>query len=476
MGIRVALATPPFREAGVVGTTKSMKAVINLVPPLGLAYLAAVLEKEGIAVRITDGSRGMSLAQVMADLKTYVPDIVGVSCTTPTFRDAIELAEAVRQALPEATIVLGGAHVTAIPQQAMLEEVFDVGVVGEGEITFLELVREIEDRGALDAVDLGQISGLAFRESGKVVLTPPRERIKDLDSLPHPARHLLPPLSQYRPTPASYRKLPVAVMMTSRGCPYGCTFCDRGVFGNYVRAHSPERVLAEIEELLGRYGAREIRFFDDTFTISRKRVETICEMILQRELRFPWTCLTRVNTVDPDLLRLMRDAGCWQVLFGLESGDPGMLKNLNKGSSVEQNAQAVQWALEVGLGVRGDFIIGTPGETLESLENTLAFTKRLKLDYAHFNKFVPYPGSELFERLVAEGYEFDTKNLPPIVDHAAILYVPDGLTRQQLKEFLDRAHREFYLRPSHILRRLLRTGSWAEFVGQARGALAIAGL
>jgi radical SAM superfamily enzyme YgiQ (UPF0313 family) len=183
-----------------------------------------------------------------------------------------------------------------------------------------------------------------------------------------------------------------------------------------------------------------------------------------------------VNTVDKDLLRLMKEAGCWQVLFGLESGDPRMLERLNKGSSVEQNALAVQLALEAGLGVRGDFIIGTPGETMESLENTLAFTKRVKLDYAHFNKFVPYPGTELFERLVSEGYEFDTKNLPPIVDHAAILYVPDGLTREQLKEFLDRAHREFYLRPSHIIRRLLRTGSWREFTGQAKGALAIAGL
>jgi radical SAM superfamily enzyme YgiQ (UPF0313 family) len=358
----------------------------------------------------------------------------------------------------------------------MLEEVFDVGVVGEGEMTLLELVRRVEDKGSLAKVDLEQIKGLAFRQDGRIVMTPPRERIQDLDSLPHPARHLLPPLSAYRPTPASYRKLPLAVMMTSRGCPYGCTFCDRGVFGNLVRAHSPERVLDEIEELIQRYGAREIRFFDDTFTISRKRVVRICEMIIERKLRFPWTCLTRVNTVDRDLLQLMKEAGCWQVLYGLESGDPRMLKILNKGSSVEQNAQAVQWAFEVGLGVRGDFIIGTPGETMESLENTLAFTKRLKLDYAHFNKFVPFPGTELYERLVAEGYQFDSRNLPPIVDHAAILYVPNGLTRRQVKDFLDRAHREFYLRPSHVIRRLLRTGSWDELIGQAKGALAVVGL
>lgn len=205
-------------------------------------------------------------------------------------------------------------------------------------------------------------------------------------------------------------------------------------------------------------------------------MEKICHLIIERGLRFPWTCLTRVNTVDQDLLRLMKEAGCWQVLFGLESGDSRMLKALNKGSSVEQNAQAVRWAFEAGLGVRGDFIIGTPGESMESLENTLAFTKQVELDYAHFNKFVPYPGTELYARLLSEGYQFDTKNLPPIVDHAAILYVPDGLTRAQLKEFLDRAHREFYLRPRHIVRRLLRTGSWHELIGQAKGAMAIVGL
>ena len=476
MTFKVALATPPFREAGLVGTTKSMKAVINIVPPLGLAYLAAVLEKEGVDVSIVDGSRGLSLAEVMNELQAYGPDIVGISCTTPTFKDALELAEAVRQAFPKAIIILGGPHVTAIPQAAMLEKAFDIGVLGEGEITLLELAREIEDKGNLNKIDLEQINGLAFRQNGHIVVTPPRERIKDLDSLPRPAWHLLPPLSAYRPTPASYRKLPLAVVMTSRGCPYGCTFCDRGVFGNYTRAHSPERVLEEVEELIHRYGVREIRFFDDTFTFNHKRVEKVCEMILERGLHFPWTCLTRVNVVDKALLGLMKEAGCWQVLYGLESGDPRMLKLLNKGSSVEQNARAVHWALEVGLGVRGDFIIGTPGETMESLENTLAFAKGVGLDYAHFNKFVPFPGTELYERLVREGYEFDVKNLPPIVDHAAIMYVPDGLTRKQLKNFLDRAHREFYLRPTHVIRRLLRTGSWDELVGQAKGAMAIIGL
>jgi radical SAM superfamily enzyme YgiQ (UPF0313 family) len=264
--------------------------------------------------------------------------------------------------------------------------------------------------------------------------------------------------------------------MTSRGCPYQCTFCDRKVFGNLTRGHSPERVVAEVEEALHRYGAREIRFFDDTFTYDKKRVLTICEMFLQKGLRFPWTCLTRVGAVTQELLKTMKEAGCWQVLYGLESGDPRMLAALKKGHTVEQNEQAVRWAQEVGLGVRGDFIVGTPAETKESLERTLQFTKRLKLDYAHFNKFVPFAGTELYEELVEQGYEFDISDLPTILDHQATPYVPPSMTADEFHAFLDRANREFYLRPAHILRRLSRTRTWDELLGQAKGALAVAGL
>jgi anaerobic magnesium-protoporphyrin IX monomethyl ester cyclase len=474
--MRIALTTPPYDEEGLIGKTKSMRIVVNLIPPLGLAYLGAVLEKAGYDVRILDCTCGTTLDELMADLKEYQPDIVGISCTTPTFRDALVEARAVRQALPRAIIVLGGAHVTATPEQAMRWDVFDIGVIAEGEVTIVELVRELEDKGGLDRVELSKINGLAFRQDGKVVRSLPRQYIADLDSIPHPARHLLPPLSGYRPTPASYRYLPLAVLMTSRGCPFGCTFCDRGVFGNRVRAHSPEYVLDEVEEVVKRYGAREIRFFDDTFTFNKKRVEWICQGLIERKLRIPWTCLTRTTAVTKDLLKLMKEAGCWQILYGLESGDPRMLKLLNKGTTVEHNEQAVRWAQEVGLGVRGDFIIGTPGETMESLERTLAFAKRMKLDYAHFNKFVPYPGTELYERLVAEGYQFDVDNLPPIVDHTTVLYEPDGLNREEITAFLDRAHREFYLRPSHIVQRLMHTGSWNELTGQAKGFFAIFGL
>jgi radical SAM superfamily enzyme YgiQ (UPF0313 family) len=356
---------------------------------------------------------------------------------------------------------------------ALEHDCFDVGVIAEGEATMLELVKQIEGNGLSNRTS---IAGLAFKQDGKVVLTEPRGYIMDLDTIPPPARHLLPPLSAYSPTPASYRRLPLAVLMTSRGCPYKCIFCDRKVFGNLTRGHSPERVVFEVEEALNRYGAREIRFFDDTFTFNKKRVLEICELFRKKDLRFPWTCLTRVGAVNKELLRTMKEAGCWQVLYGLESGDPDVLRALKKGHTVEQNEQAVRWAQEVGLGVRGDFIVGTPFDTKESLERTLAFAKRLKLDYAHFNKFVPFAGTELYEELVKQGYEWDVSDLPTILDHHATPFVPPSMTMDEFQTFLDRANREFYLRPSHILRRLARTRTWDEMMGQVRGAFAIGGL
>lgn len=470
--MRIALVSPPVTAQALVGQTASMRLVLNITPPLGLAYIAAVLEDNGYDVRIFDCSLGITLSELAGHLQTYQPDVVGITSTTPAFPDARKTAETVRQILPEAVVVLGGAHVSAVPD-ALVYDCFDVGVIAEGESTMLELVKQVEDNGLSDRAS---IAGLAFKQDGEIVLTEPRGYIMDLDTVPPPARHLLPPLSAYSPTPASYRKLPLAVLMTSRGCPYRCTFCDRKVFGNLTRGHSPDRVLFEVEEALHKYGAREIRFFDDTFTFDKKRVLEICERFRQKDLRFPWTCLTRVGAVTKELLRTMKEAGCWQVLYGLESGDPRVLQALKKGHTVEQNEQAIRWAQEVGLGVRGDFIVGTPYDTKETLERTVQFAKRLKLDYAHFNKFVPFAGTELYDELVEQGYEFDVSDLPTILDHHATPYVPPSMTADEFQHFLDRANREFYLRPNHILRRLARTRTWDEMMGQVRGAFAIGSL
>jgi radical SAM superfamily enzyme YgiQ (UPF0313 family) len=470
--MRVALLHAPFAEAEAVGGSRSIRRVLNVIPPLGIASLAAVLERDGHEVRLFDCTIGRAQDEswVLSELGRYGAEFVGFSATTPSFGAARRLARAVRKLLPEAPLVIGGAHATAAPEHALADGAFDAAVLGEGETTVVELCRHLAQQGL---AGLDRIAGLALRVDGSVRRTPPRPPVEDLDELPFPARHLLPPLSAYHPTPASYRALPVGVLMTSRGCPFRCTFCDRAVFGNRCRMHSPERVVEEVRQLVHRYGAREIRFFDDTFTLNRRRVLELCERLRLAGLRLPWTCLTAVRAVTPELLRAMRLAGCWQVLYGLESGDAAMLRRLGKGNTVELNEQAVRWAKEAGMSVRADFIVGTPGETRESLRRTVAFAKRLPLDYAHFNKFIPFPGTALSDELAQQGYSFDFDRPCSIVDHTAVMVTPKGMTPTEFTDFLDRANKEFYLRPGYLVRRALSVRTLTELRGQVQGCFAI---
>jgi len=471
--MKIALIDPPFEEEYSVGGSKSIQKVLNVIPSLGLAYIAAVLEREGHEIKIFDCTIGIPHEGLRKKLSEFQPEIVGITGTTPSSQNIFKVARNVRKDLPEAIILVGGAHLNALPQETMEQDCFDIGVLGEGEITAVELVKHLEKKGMKD---LGGIKGLVYRENGNIKFTEHRELIKDLDQIPFPSRHLLPPLDAYSPTPASYRKLPLGVMMTSRGCPTKCTFCDRAIFGSTYRMRSAKNVLDEVEELIGKHRARELRFFDDCLTLSKKRMFEICDEFQRRGIKVPWTCLTKVNAVTKEMLARMKEVGCWQVLYGLESGDARMLKLLKKGTTVEQNERAVRWAQEVGLSVRADFIIGTPGETLESMQKTLEFAKRLKVDYAHFNKFVPLPGTELYHMLKEKGYEFDFSKSSSILDHSALLYVPEGVDKETYKNFLDSAYRNFYLRPSYILRRLLSIRSLDELKGQINGFFAIYGL
>lgn len=238
---------------------------------------------------------------------------------------------------------------------------------------------------------------------------------------------------------------------------------------------SVSNVFEEIEEVISKYGVREIRFFDDTFTLNKKRVYEICDEFEKRKLKISWTCLTKVACVDGSLLKRMKQSGCWQVLYGFESGDDRVLKLLKKGNTVEMNRRAIRLTKEAGLEVRGDFIVGTPGETWESLERTVKFTIDMKLDYAHFNKFIPFPGTELYRELSEQGYVFDFSK-STILDHKQICYINPGMNKDEFSKFLDKANMRFYLRPGYILKRLFSIRTLHQLKGQINGFFAIVGL
>ena len=466
--MRVLLIDVPFDEEDIGGERRLFAGVENVIPSLGLAYLAAVAEEEGHDARILDCARGLPFSEIGNEVRRFRPHVVGLGVTTPTFLNAVRAADLVRREAPGAVLVAGGAHPTAMPEHTAASGAFDLLVQGEGEGPFAGLLRHIDGGGAAP----GEIPGVGFVRDGSLVQGPPAKPIADLDSIPLPARHLLPPLDAYAPCPASYRALPLAHVMTSRGCPSLCKFCDRAVFGERYRERSVGNVMLEVEEVVRRYGAKEIRFFDDTFTVNRRRIEALCDELERFRPRLIWTCLTKVDTVTPGLLRRMRSAGCWQVLFGLESGDDGILRSLGKRNTVEQNRQAVRWAREAGLRVRADFLVGSPDETAETLQRTLDLARELSIDFAHFNKFVPFPGTDFYRQLTAEGHEFDFSSSSTLA-HDAMVYVPPALDAEEYGRFLDRSYRRFYFRPRYLARRLTGIRTWTELRGNLLGSLSI---
>lgn len=289
----VLLINPPFeQEEESVGKTRSIRKVLNIIQPLGIVYIAAILEKIGVEVKIIDCAVGISFDNLYKKILEENPGIVGITSTTPAFIKAKKAASFVRQRFPKAKIIIGGAHVTAMPEEAMQTGLFDIGVIGEGELTIEYLFKNYKNRGF---ERLNEIRGIIYKDETGIHRNEDQSFIQDLDSIPMPARHLLPHPRFYRPTPASCRKVPYAVIMTSRGCPTQCTFCDRKIFGERIRMRGVQNIFQEIEELINRYGVKEIRFFDDTFTVNTNRVYKICDEFERRGLRSHGPVLQRLQ-------------------------------------------------------------------------------------------------------------------------------------------------------------------------------------
>jgi anaerobic magnesium-protoporphyrin IX monomethyl ester cyclase len=476
LSVRVSLVNVPYALDDLVGTTRSMKRIMNVVQPLGLGYLASVLEQNGHEVSIEDCQcLEVGHHQLIRKLAKDSPDVVGVSATTPTFASSILAATMVRKQLPDTVILIGGPQVSALPEATMSYDCFDVGVWGEGEYTLLELVAHIQNEGFKH---LDRVKGLVFKHDGSIVQTERRPFIGNLDELPFPARHLLPPLHKYHPVPAGYRRLPNATIMTSRGCAGSqCAFCDRSATGFTVRFRSVKNVFDEIEELIEEHGAKDLKFYDDTFTLSSQRVLQICHEFKKRRIEIPWCCLGRANTLNKEMLRAMKEAGCWAIECGLESMEDRVLRSLNKVTTVEQNLRAVKLCHEVGISVRANFIVGTPSDTLEAMEKSLTEAIKLNMDFAHFHKFTPYPGSELYKTLTSQGYKFDITRWESQLDlKGTIMYTPPSMTEGQYREWLVTAHRRYYLRARYIARQLSKIRSFEDIRRLWEGFLAIAGL
>ena len=414
-------------------------------PPLGLAYIAAVLEKNDIPVRIMDaGVEGFTFDETARKIAHVRPRIVGITSTTIFFANAVRLARAVRDRLPEATIILGGPHASSLTEEAMKHDCFDIACIGEGEYTLLEVVKALETDG-----NLSPVQGIVHRKAGKLIWNEPRPRMKNLDELPLPARHLL-PLDKYVPQPNDGPYVPKHAMISSRGCPYRCLFCDHSTYGVSYRSFSAKRIVDEMEELVYRYGAKDIAFVDSLFMVSKRRVLEIVEEIMRRGLQVHWTSTVRANIADEDLLRRMKAAGCWRARIGIEAGNDDVLRFIRKDVTKAQVRAVAEAAERVGLHPKGFFMIGHPTETEETINESIEFAKSLPLTDITVQINTPLPGAEQWE--IFRDYGTVTTEDWSRYSFWEPVFVPQGLTIERMQMLYRKFYRSFYFRPIIVYR------------------------
>ena len=416
-----------------------------LFPPLGLAYMAAVLEQNGFEIRVYDCPVcEIDHVKLKSELSSYNPALIGIGSMTPTIESAFKSARVSKEACPSAKVIIGGPHVTFMDKETLIEEpAVDVVARGEGEDTILELAQQLPKLARLE-----EIEGITFRKNNQIIQNPIRPLIQNLDALPRPAYKYI-PVDKYRVT--GRRLLPI---MTSRGCPFACSFCAASqMFGARFRGRNPQKVLDELEWLRDTYGAEGVAFQDDTLTFDRKRAVELFDGMVERGIHLPWGCGTRADTVTKELLGKMRKAKCDEICFGVESGCQRVRDTLKKRVTTEQCKSAIKWAKEEGIFVTVSVILGYPGETRETLLQTLEFVRQVDPDDVWLCHATPYPGTELRYLVERNGWKMNNdwklyNTMNPIFEDPKL---PAEEIAKMRKTFYDR----FYS-PRYVLRQAIK--------------------
>ncbi|RME86317.1 MAG: radical SAM protein [Caldilineae bacterium] len=368
--------------------------MVNAYPSLGLGYLAAVAEQDNHECRIFDfGLRpDRPLEEEVQEVVDFKPDLVAFTSMTTSYASIEEAAAMLKEALGVRTVI-GGPHATTLPELTLENPHLDFLIFGEGEEVFRDFLRALES----GLHNWSEIVGLWYKEDGRVISGGERPLIKDLDGLPFPARHLF-ELERYPLyTPNGE---PMLTVLSSRGCPYNCSFCFKGIVGRTYRQRSPENIADELQQLIDDYGVRNFYFIDDLFTIDVRRLDKILDHFIERDMDIRWRCLARVDRVTPELLKKMYRAGCRQIHYGIESGNEEVLKRTAKHIRLDQVRDAVRWTEEAGIHSKGYFILGLPGDTRETIEETIEFAASLELSEAMFSIATPMPGTQLWNELL----------------------------------------------------------------------------
>ncbi|MBI5057605.1 MAG: radical SAM protein [Nitrospirae bacterium] len=461
--MKCALVIPSWVPEDIF-SSKTAASQINYWQPLGTLYVASSLMKAGHDVRFLNGAF-MQHDEIMGEISKFKPDFIGIYSTVFGWKKAMYTAAEIRrggfQTRPYITV--GGPYPIAMQEKCLADPAdIDAVVTGEGEITVVEILERLSQGKSLEGVE-----GVVFRDGDEIIKNPPRPLITDVDALPFPARKLLGDTTNYIPPPATYKRKPVAVIMTARGCNRRCIFCfqiDKERKSG-VRFRSVENVMQEVELCL-KQGYREIKFIDDTLAADYDRAMQIAREIKRRKLDFTWFASACVNQVDYPLLKAFKDAGCWAVLLGAESGVQRNLNTVRKGITLDQTRRAVRAAKKAGLTVYTPFLFGIPGQTFEDGLESIKFACEINPDIANFHALTPFPGTELYDNL--EKYGTMSGDLTDFTYQGAA-FVPYTMTREEIAQLRQIAFKKFYSRPQFIIRRILNLRSIHDVKAAAKG-------
>jgi anaerobic magnesium-protoporphyrin IX monomethyl ester cyclase len=464
--MKVLLINPPIENMITTNIPEFVDTERGYNPSLGIMYSAAYAEKyTDHKIEILDMIvEGMSYDKLENEIKKRDPDIAGITTTTFTLIDSIITAKIIKEIDNDIKVVFWGPHAYIYPEETIRLPEVDFLVLGEGEITFTELLQKIEDY-----EELKKVKGIVIKHDDRFVNTGYRGFIEDLDSLPFPARHLTPYKKYYS---LIAKRNPVTTMFTSRGCSYRCLFCHRPHMGKKFRARSPVNVVAEMEECVN-MGIHEILVYDDTFNVNKQRVLDICNLIKERGLDIYFDIRARIDRINKEMLIALKEAGCVRIHYGVESANQRILDILRKDITIEQAEKVIKMTKDVGIETLAYFMIGNPTETRDEILNTIKFAKKLKPDYCHFSVTTPFPATPLYELGLEKGVFDDywkgfasnpTKNFVPQLWE-------EKMSREELIGLLEHAYKSFYTRPSYVFKKILKVRSFDEFKRKAKAGM-----
>lgn len=439
---------------------KSTVKVMDVFPPLGICYIASVVERAGHKVEILDPTAlKLTAAQVKDAIAKAKPDVVGISCTTPNVHGVLEVSSMVKEIDKSIKVVVGGPHMMIYPKETLSFPFIDYGVMGEGEYVMVELLNYLENGG-----DPSSIDGLVWKKNRETITNKIREPIKNLDELPFPARHLI-PMESYG---ATMMKRPMTTLIGSRGCPFSCAYCFKSKFDRAFRVRSPKKIVDEVEDCISKYKIKYVSFYDDCWP--KEQMRGLCNELIERGIDIEWETPDRLDLIDPDLLKLMRKAGCVRLRFGVESGSQRILDLMDKKIKVERIREGLVMTKNAGIETLAFLMLGYPTETEEDYRMTMKLLKECKVDWALFNYTIPLPQTRLWDLAVKEyGYDPDywkkwslgltDKPLTPFVPHT--------------DELCKKAFREFYIRPEIIWNKVRNIRSPGDFKKYWEGFMSI---